>query len=118
MAKSNYTSPPNVDAVQASYWNGSLTRGEAQKVFDHQAEVIAQLQAVLYGKINEKGEQADDGVISTLQKIDITLAMMLDKLGYTVADVQAFMVKMQEEYATLRAADPAPEPAEPSRIIL
>jgi hypothetical protein len=54
------------------YWNGPLTRAEAQKVFDETAGVIQSQQ-------------------QTIAKLDMVLAFLVEKGGYQTAEIQTWM---------------------------
>lgn len=73
------------DHIQAKYWNGFVTRTEAQKVFDETAQIF-NAQAV------------------ALQKMDAVISFIADKLGIMPADIQAWINAKVEQ-----AANPAPE---------
>lgn len=62
------------DHVQAKYWNGFITRVEAQKVFDEQTQVIL--------------KQAE-----AFAKFDAVLSCLADKAGVTPADVNAWFAE-------------------------
>lgn len=66
------------DHVQAKYWNGFITRVEAQKVFDELAGVIA--------------AQAQ-----TLQKYDVAFSCLAEKVGLTAAEVNDWLQKKTAE---------------------
>lgn len=86
------------------YWNGPLTRAEAQKVFDETAGVIQ--------KANE-----------TIVKLDLVLAFLVEKSGATTEEIQTWMdgrvkvmrAKMEAEQA---AAATQPVEAEPSSLVI
>lgn len=89
----------------ARYWEGPLTRAEAQKVFDETAGVIQKTQ-------------------ETLVKLDMVLAFLVEKSGATVEEIQTWMnarvAKMQAEMKAkaeeAAKQPPAPE-AEPSVVL-
>jgi hypothetical protein len=92
-----------VDVVQAAFWNGPLSRLEAQKVFDDYAKVTIEMK-----------EQ--------LLKLDFAVGYLLEKFDVKPEDVKLFMDKKMIEYAEQLKAqeagkDAAPAPPEPSRII-
>jgi hypothetical protein len=60
------------DHVQAKYWNGFITRVEAQNVFDEQTQVICR--------------QAE-----ALAKFDAAISCIAEKVGVTFADVNAWV---------------------------
>lgn len=66
-----------VDHVQAKYWNGFITRTEAQKVFDEQGQVIMQQAMVI-------------------QKLDAVLTYMAEKFGVTHEDINNWMKAKNE----------------------
>lgn len=66
-----------VDHVQAKYWNGFITRTEAQKVFDEQGQVIMQ-QAM------------------AIQKLDAVLSYMAEKFGISHEDINNWMKAKSE----------------------
>lgn len=78
-----------VDHVQAKYWNGFITRTEAQKVFDEQGQVIMQ-QAM------------------AIQKLDAVLSYMAEKFGVTHEDINNWM-KAKNEAAQKAAAASVPD---------
>lgn len=113
------TDKQRADHVQAKYWNGFITRTEAQKVYDEQQQVITAQAAAI-------------------QKIDAVISCIAEKVGVTPADVNEWLksqaekiraaneaqAKAQEAHnAAQKANGAAPEqannaPAEPSRIKL
>jgi hypothetical protein len=76
----------------ARYWEGPLTRAEAQKVFDETAGVIQKTQ-------------------ETLVKLDMVLAFLVEKSGAETAEIQAWM---DERVKTMRAAMEAQQAAAPA----
>jgi len=99
----------SVDKVQAKYWNGFLTRTEAQKVFDEQGQVItAQAMAI--------------------QKLDAVISCLAEKFGVTAEDVNKWMKEKTEAFASQKAAPAAsvsdatdnstPSEPTPSSIVL
>lgn len=58
--------------AQAAYWNGSLTRAEAQKVFDETAAVVSHHQ-------------------QTIMKLDMVVAYLVEKAGHTTEQIQEWM---------------------------
>lgn len=66
------------DHVQAKYWNGFITRVEAQKVFDEQTAVIVR--------------QAE-----AMAKFDAAISCIAEKVGITPVDVNAWVTKKIEE---------------------
>ena len=78
--------------AQAHYWNGPLTRAEAQKVFDETAGVIQ--------KANE-----------TIVKLDMVLAFLVEKSGVTTEEIQTWIdarvkqMRAQMEANAQRAAE-------------
>ena len=98
--------------AQAAYWNGSITRAEAQKVFDETAGVIKHLH-------------------QTVIKLDMVLAFLVEKSGATTEEIQVWMdarmKKMQadmeakqvaEAQTTAPEAPATPVEAEPSLVTL
>jgi hypothetical protein len=75
----------------AAYWNGPITRAEAQKVFDEQAVVIM--------------KQAE-----MITKLDAVASFLSEKAGYSVADIQAWITEKMKGAA--EAAEGAAEAAE------
>src|SRR5277367_241462 len=84
----------------AMYWNGPVTRVEAQKVFDETADVIQ--------KHNE-----------IITKLDMVLAFVVEKAGYTAEEVQAWMnermSKMQADLVEKAKNNPA-QPEQPAQL--
>jgi hypothetical protein len=66
------------DHVQAKYWNGYITRTEAQKVFGDFSAVINQHSV-------------------TLQKMDAVLSFLADKFGFTQQEIEAWVMKQVDE---------------------
>jgi hypothetical protein len=66
------------DHIQAKYWNGFITRTEAQKVFDEQGQVIMS-QAM------------------AIQKLDAVISCIAEKFGVTAEDVNNWMKVKAEE---------------------
>lgn len=66
------------DHIQAKYWNGFITRTEAQKVFDEQTQVIV--------------KQAE-----AMGRFDAAISCIAEKVGVTPADVNAWFAKKVEE---------------------
>ena len=94
------------------YWNGPLTRAEAQKVFDETAGVIQ--------KANE-----------TIVKLDLVLAFLVEKSGATTEEIQTWMdervkkikadmeaKQVAEAQTTAPEAPATPVEAEPSLVTL
>lgn len=77
------------------YWNGPLTRAEAQKVFDETAGVIQKTQ-------------------ETLVKLDMVLAFLVEKSGATTEEIQVWM---DERVKTMRAAMEAKQVAEAHPVV-
>jgi hypothetical protein len=75
----------SVDKVTAKYWNGFITRTEAQKVFDEQGQVITH-QAM------------------AIQKLDAVLTYIAEKFGITHEDINNWM-KAKNEAAQKAQAD-------------
>jgi hypothetical protein len=74
-----------VDKTQAAYWLGNLTRGDAQKVFDEYAAVLAQF-------------------AERLQKIDACIGFLFDKLGAKPEDVGPWLEKRVAELVAQQEA--------------
>jgi hypothetical protein len=72
------------DHVQAKYWNGFITRVEAQKVFDEQLQVIS--------------KQAE-----ALAKFDAAISCIAEKVGVTPAIVNEWVA--QKVAAAQKAQD-------------
>ena len=97
------------DHVQAKYWNGFITRVEAQKVFDEMSQVI-------------------QGQAAAMAKFDMAISCIAEKVGVTPADVNEWVkAKMktaeaekaaQEVKAADNANGAAKEQEVPSPIIL
>ena len=85
------------DHVQAKYWNGFLTRTEAQKVFDETAKVIQAQQR-------------------TLAQMDAVLSFFAEKLDVKPDDVQAWIMKKHEE-AQKSSLEKAVEAKEESQLV-
>jgi hypothetical protein len=80
---------PNSGDVQAAYWNGPLTRKEAQNVFDEYA-----------GVLQTQGNQ--------VMAMNMTLSFLMEKLGYKPEEVAAWIkVKAAEQMAAAEKAVPA-----------
>lgn len=63
---------PTSGDVQAAYWNGPLTRKEAQQVFDENAEVIqAQGQAIM--------------------AMNMTISFLMERFGFKPEEVAAWI---------------------------
>src|SRR5581483_7996880 len=77
------TDKQRADHVQAKYWNGFITRTEAQQVFDDQAKVIIR--------------QAE-----ALGKFDAVISCIAEKVGVTPAEVNEWVAKKVKE-ATAKA---------------
>lgn len=88
------TAKQAVDHVQAKYWNGFITRVEAQKVFDEQLQVISR-QAEALAKF--------DAAISCIaEKVGVTPAYVNEWLAQKVADA----AKAQEDAHGKQATQP------------
>lgn len=68
------------DHVQAKYWNGFITRVEAQKVFDEQLQVISR-QAEALAKF-------DAAISCVAEKVGITPAIVNEWVAQKVAAAQ------------------------------
>lgn len=66
------TDKQRADHAQAKYWNGFLTRVEAQKVFEEMSGVI-QAQA------------------AAMAKFDVAISCIAEKVGVSPADVNAWL---------------------------
>lgn len=75
----------------ARYWEGPLTRAEAQKVFDETAQVIQQSQ-------------------QTIMKIDMVLALLVEKSGCSTEEIQLWMNERVKKIAAEQAAKQAQAP--------
>lgn len=100
------TDKQRADHVQAKYWNGYITRTEIQKVFEETAGVIQAQQ-------------------QTLQKMDMVISCIAEKVGLTAQDVNEWVAKKVVEVAAKNGDGQAtPEvqaealSQEPSRIVL
>jgi hypothetical protein len=91
-----------VDETQAAYWNGPLSRKEAQKTFDDYAKIIKQLLADVHG--NAEANPPQEGLIGLIAKLDMTLAFLADKMGVTPQEFQAYMNKKVAEFRALQIA--------------
>jgi ribosomal protein L9 len=91
-----FASGPSVDQVQAAYWQGPVTRGEAQQVFDGYAAEFAIVQS----------------------KFSILTAFLFEKLNVTEEELKAFVAKTQAQQAEAQAASPQPEPEKTSSLII
>lgn len=79
------------DHVQAKYWNGFITRTEAQKVFDEQGQVItAQAMAI--------------------QKLDSVISFMVEKFGVTIDDINKWIMAKQEAMQAAVKVQPVQQP--------
>jgi hypothetical protein len=102
---SNFTdSILGVDAATAHYWNGPISRKEAQQVFDEFKAVF-------------------DDFVKRLFNMELTLACLSEKVGLTDEDIKAFGKRKAEEFAKLQAeaqkqGQPAPEPKKPASSII
>lgn len=76
------------DHIQAKYWNGFITRTEAQKVHDETAQVIQQM-----------------GIM--LQKMDAVVSCLAEKLGVGVADIETWVASKvaQAEQANVKPVE-------------
>ncbi len=74
------------DHIQEKYWNGFITRTEAQKVFDEQAQVI-QMQA------------------QAMAKFDAVISCIAEKLGVTAKDVNDWVTQKMKEAAEAAKAN-------------
>lgn len=110
-----------VDEQQAAYWNGFLTRKEFQANVDPISNVTKMLIEDIHGNSgqDEKGQQVkptQEGLISMLAKMDITIAFLMDKLGVTTEEFQVYMNQKMadfiaaQEAAKATAEAPAPGP--------
>lgn len=110
---------PQPDAIQARYWEGALSRREAQKVFDQQGNLLIQLVKDIHGDngVDDTGHQVrppQDGLIALIAKLDMTLAFVMEKLGVKPAEFQEFMQAKMDEFLKLQAAAKAAQsPDEP-----
>lgn len=81
------------DHIQAKYWNGFITRTEAQKVFDEIQQVIMAQAAAL-------------------QRLDAAVSCIAEKLGVTAEDINNWLKtqveKAQKAAEATKAAPPAP----------
>ena len=112
--------PFGSDEVQAAYWQGSITRIEAQKVFDQFGSVIKELLIDVHGTTETAPPR--DGLITLIAKLDMTLAFLADKLGVTPAEFNAYMQRKVDEFKAIQdaaatAAGVVAEPVEPSKVI-
>ncbi len=81
------TDKQRVDHVQAKYWNGFITRTEAQKVFDELGQVVQQLRT---------------GVMT----MDLVVQMVTEKLGLSHADIEVWCkAEMEKRKAAHEAAN-------------
>lgn len=77
------------DHAAAKYWNGFITRTEAQKVFDEHGQVLM-------------------GQAMAIQKLDAVVSCIADKLGIKADDVNNWL-KLKTEEANKQAAQAPPE---------
>lgn len=85
-----------VDQQQAFFWNGPMTRAEAQKIFDEYAQATIALQEKFI-------------------KLDFAVGFLLEKFEVTPEQVTEFMKAKMEQFAASEAAKqeskPAPKPS-------
>lgn len=77
--------PSNPDAVQAFYWNGPLSRKEAQKIFDDLG-------------------QACNALMATVTKLDLAVAFLMDRMGVTPQDFAQWHSSKIKELEALQVA--------------
>ncbi len=94
------------DHVTAKYWNGFITRTEAQKVFDEYGQVI-QAQAV------------------AIQKLDAVVSCLAEKFGVTAEEVNTWVkgkIEAQQKATPTSVPDATgdslPQESTPSPIVL
>ena len=97
------------DIFQARYWEGPLSRAEAQKVMDAQAKVIVQLLKDIHGDpgTDDQGNQVrppQDGLITLIARMDVLLAFLTSKIGATPEEVNAWQTTKLAEFAAIQAA--------------
>lgn len=80
------------------YWNGPLTRAEAQKVFDETAGVIQKAQ-------------------ETIVKLDLVLAFLVDKSGVPTTEIQTWIDhRVKTMQAAMQAQQQQPVVANPEIV--
>jgi energy-converting hydrogenase A subunit M len=85
------------DHVQAKYWNGFITRTEAQKVHDETAQVLMR-----------QGE--------ALCKMDIVISFIAEKFGITKEEIETWY-KAKIDAASKSSLEKAVEKAESKLIV-
>ncbi|MFZ1973854.1 MAG: hypothetical protein WAU89_13470 [Candidatus Acidiferrales bacterium] len=95
-----------------------MLRREAQKVFDQQGQLLIQLVKDIHGDtgVDETGHQVrppQDGLITLLAKLDMTLAFITHKLNITPGEFQVFMESKMAEFQALQAAAKTAQSEEP-----
>jgi len=102
------------DVIQSMYWNGNLTRKEAQPIFDQFSSSIQALAQDIHGG----AANGQDGLITILARLDFVTAFLMEKIGVSPAEFQEFMAKKTQEFLALqeaaKIAAEAPKPEEPS----
>ena len=73
------------DAVQANYWSGALSRAEGQKVFEEFGGAITDLR------------QFAQNVIVKIGQLELTAGFLMEKVGATPEEFQAFVAQKVEE---------------------
>lgn len=96
------------DDVQAEYWQGLITRREIQPVLDQISGVVRELISSVHGT------ETQEGLITVIAKLDATLAFVMDRMGVTPGEFQAYLVDKTKEFITAqeaaRATAEAPAP--------
>ena len=91
---------PTVGDTQAAYWRGNLSRAEAQNSFDQFASTLM-------------------GMQQQLIKLEFVLSFIVQKLGITPEEVQAYAdAKAKEFIAAQQAAQGAQPPADQPSVTL
>jgi uncharacterized membrane-anchored protein YhcB (DUF1043 family) len=79
------------------FWDGYPTRQEVQNAFNEHAEFMTNLR-------------------TSLAQLDVVVSFIVEKLGITHEDVQAFLERKAQELAAAKPEQPAPEP-EPKLVV-
>lgn len=85
-------------AFQEAYWNGFITRGEAQEVFDEYAATSNMLLEAVFGKFSEDGkEMVKPGLAARFLQMEILLGAVAQKIGITPEEVRTFATNREAE---------------------
>jgi hypothetical protein len=107
-----------VDAYQAAYWKGYISRGEVQTALEPMSEILKELVRSIHGDdgfdrdkdgnpTGPQQRQAFTGLMEIIARLDAGISFLMEKGGYQHAEVQAWHDEQVAKFTALVAAKKA-----------